>query len=180
MTHLLFLIAVFCLTADLFFIGSVSTFINKAGAKVLTMLLIFPTIIILSTGIGLWLGRFISPYLDYLSNWYSATLLFLLSIKFAHSGIKLHTLKQSINPISKSGMITFSISFLINSLFVGFAFGLLQMFYNQIFVLITVALITLFLGIIAGLKIKKLYAIRYDLLSALFLLLLSVLIVLKI
>lgn len=180
MTYLLFFIAILCLTANLFFIGSVSAFINKMKPKAMIILLIYPTIIVFATSIGLYLGKILFPYLDYLSNWYAATLLFLLSLKFMYSGFKLHTLKQSINPINKSGIITFSITFLINSLFVGFAFGLLQITYSQIFELTAVALLILFLGIITGLKIKKLYAFRYDLFSALFLLLLSILIVLKI
>lgn len=180
MTYLLFLIAALCLTADLFFIGSVSIFINgRIGARIVLILLIFPTIIFFSTSIGLSLGRLISPYLNQLSSWYSATLLFLLSLKFVYSGLKLHTLKQGINPISKSGIITFSITFLINGLFVGLAFGLLKMICNQSFILVIVALVTLFLGMLTGLKVKKLYTFRYDLLSALFLLLLSILIVLK-
>lgn len=181
MLTLIFVIAVFVLSFDVFIAGTVVGFLQKKTDlsqlfKLQTFLGFFCSVMFL---VGMTIGKTTHTYFSQWSSWYASTILFLLALKLLYDGLRLHKLRQSINPTDKKGLIAITAMVSINTIFTGVAFGLLNIAYVYNWYPAMVFILAVSLGYFAGFKMKKLISLRVELFSALIFFLLAIVIAIK-
>ncbi len=181
MTLSLFLITVLVVSVNIFITGSVVGFLQKeADKKQLFRLILTPTTLVaIVLLIGILIGKLFIPFFQNMASWNAATILFLLSLKLAYDGIRLHKIRQSVNPLNSQGLIAISTSIALNALFTGIAFGLLNIPYSYIIYAYAILLSAIFLGYSLGSKMKRLISGRVDIFAAIFFFLCALFIILK-
>lgn len=177
--YLIFVIATLFLSVDVFFVSSKAVVVNKTNTKILKQIIFLPISIIFGTALGMFLGKITMPFLIPLNYWYASTLLFMLSVKYIYTAFKLHKHKQNINVNNSKGLLILAFTLIINALLVGIAFGLLNINYKQLLAVFVISFATMLIGLLSGIKQKKQYNIRYDLISAIAFLIISILIISK-
>lgn len=182
MVSLLFIIAIFIISVDAFVAGTVAGFLSsKIDHKLLFRLQIFLGLISSAVLlIGMMAGKFIFNFVSAWATWYASTLIFLLALKMLYDGLRLHKIKQSINPIDKKGLLAITAMVSINTLFTGLAFGALNIDYNFIWHVLIFMILAVSLGYFAGLKMKKLISLRLSIFSAIMFFIIAIVITIKI
>ncbi len=173
----LFYIAIFLLSADIMLTATNATFINKLNVKILAKLLFLPISIMGFIGLGLLIGKAILPQSEHVSYWYASTALFILSVKLTYSAFRLQQHKLSVNINDYRALLLIIFTLAVNSTLCGTAFGLLNIGYKLLIPTFIIALLVMIIGIITGLKIKNLFSVKYDLMSAIGFLCLAIIII---
>jgi len=150
----LFYLSLIIISIELLFIGLITGFYQKEF-KIKDILLFFQTgiVVFIFLKLGQLLASATIKIAPQYSNWYAATILFVLGLKMFYDGIKMRKLKQYINPLEYKGLLIYGVLSGINSFFVGLTFGLLgiaNQFLNRSAALFILVLVT---GYIFGLKI---------------------------
>lgn len=174
-------ISTFCLilvTVELLMLGSVAGFFQqKINVKVILRLLLASTsifaTIIFGKQLGLWGYRFFPDY----SMWYGSSILFVLSLKYMYDGLRMKKIKSSINPLDNQGLFVFLYTMGINGMFLGIAFGLFQLDLSINLYAFISTIVFVLIGFLIGTKMKKLIAIRYELIISILLLTSTIIIV---
>ena len=165
----LFYCTVLLLAIEVSYVGKVMGFFQKEFVVNDLVKLVFATLLIVVFLVfGSLFGNLAVELLAGNSLWYASTILFILGIKLFYNGIKLHKVKQQINPLQNKGLIVLSILIGLNAFFVGLSFGLIQLSKSLIFSSFTVLFIGILLGYFTGLKLKNLNSGRYEFLLGIF------------
>ncbi|MFA6401491.1 MAG: manganese efflux pump [Salinivirgaceae bacterium] len=130
----LYITAAFILSAELFLLSSVTSFIKqKFSIKELLKLLLVAAISSIVLYVAVLMGGLIGNFIPELRNWYAASLFFTLGLKLLYDAFKLAKTKRAINPLDKQGLIILTFFSTINSLFVGIGFGMLSLPWTDCF-----------------------------------------------
>lgn len=180
MLAFLFFCTVFMLSIELSYVGKVMGFFQKEFmVKDIAKLFSASIIIVFFLIVGSFLGNASVKVLEGNSLWYASTVLLILGIKMFYDGIKMHKVKQLINPLHNKGLLILAILVGLNSFFVGVSFGLMQI--SVLF--IYVSLIILFAGILwgyfIGLKLKSLNPHRYEFFLGIIYIIIAIIMVVK-
>jgi|GEM_PF-4383462 putative Mn2+ efflux pump MntP len=178
MIFYLYITASFILSAELFLLSSVTSFLKqKFGITILVKLLLVALITTIVLGGALFMGSLIGNFIPELRNWYAASLFFVLGLKQLYDSIKLAKTKRAINPLDKQGLMILTFFSAINSLFVGIGFGMLSLPWMDYFW----GILPLFLGAISGyfwgLKTNKLRGKHFEIISSVLYLIIAIILI---
>ncbi len=181
MTISIFLISVLVISVNIFITGTIAGFLQKKPdmSQLLRLILTPATLGAFVLLVGVAIGKLFISYFHDMSSWYAATILFLLSIKLAYDGMRLHKIRQSVNPLNSQGLLAISTFISFNSLFTGMAFGLLNIPYSYIAYAFIIFISAMLLGYFRGFKMNKLISLKVDVYSAIFFFLCALFIILK-
>lgn len=181
MLEVLFFVAIFILSVDVFIAGSVAGFLQRTtDFKLIFRLQVFLAFCTSAFFLlGLVVGKLGGTYFSQWSVWYASTIIFLLALKMLYDGLRMHKIRKSINPIDKSGLVALTAMVSINTFFTGIGFGLLNLNYNYFWFVIILFVLVVTLGYFSGFKLKKLIGLRVELFAALLFFIIAVVITLK-
>lgn len=180
MLTFLFFCAIILLSIELSYVGKVMGFFQKEFEIIDIVKLVSASLfIVVFIIIGSILGNTSVKVLSDNSLWYAATVLFILGIKLFYDGIKLHKVKQLINPLDFKGLVILSILVGLNSFFVGLSFGLMQISILLIYLSFIVLVAGVILGYFVGLKSKNLNPSRYEFFLGIIYIIIAVVLLIK-
>ncbi len=177
MLKIILIAALAILSIECYLMGSITSFIQRRVlfADILK-LLISAIIVSIFFTLGIYLGNIIEHALPQFSNWYSATLFFIFSIKMMYDGFKLYKIKRSVNPINWQGFSILTSVVSINGFLIGLGFGLLGCELSNSYFSIIILTFSTLVGYLIGFRIKKLNQGRYELFAAVFYLIIAIII----
>lgn len=175
MIFIFYIGALFLLAIELFLMASITAFFQRKvlaadGLKLLGAAIAASLVL----GTGLYLGSVVNQSWPQFSAWYAASLFFIFSIKMLFDGFKLNKLKRAVNPIDKQGYRILTLLVGINSFFVGLGFGLLEQSVTKFYFGLTIFVFFALVGYLMGFRMKKLNQGRYELLAAVFYLVIAI------
>ncbi len=180
MTSSLFIIATAILSVELFSISMVSRFLEQKSSVRVFFIATLPFVICSAIlYLSLLLGSLVSGLFVDTQNWYSATILFFLSLKLFYDAKKLTQAKRSINPLDFRGLFVLITFAGMNVFFVGVSFGLKTPSLQIILFGILVLFLGTISGFIWGIFAKRLFLKKFDWIAGFIFLIMSLILVLK-
>jgi len=168
------------LSIELFFMGTVVGFFQKQFfIKDTFRFLLSSVITTLFLALGYLIGNFSNQFLQYLSHWFAATVLFILGLKMFYQALKLHKAKQLINPLDFRSLIFLSVLSGLNAFFIGLVFGIMQMVNTLMYLSFLIFFSTLLFGYIFGFRLKKLPSLRFEFIVGILYIIIAIFIVIN-
>ncbi len=163
----LFLGGIIVLSFDLFFTGQVTGFLQqKVNSFDLFKFLVAALTVSVFLELGVLTGKLWNYISSDYSNWYAATIFFVLTLKLVHDGRSLHKTKKSVNPLNPKGLIALTMFSAINAFLAGMGFGLINMDIKYVFLSFLIFYILILAGYIVGLKIRQLIDLKTEYVAA--------------
>ena len=176
----LFFCTVVPLSLELSYTGKVMGFFQKQFvAKDMVKLFLASFIIVIFLVLGSFFGNVSVKILEGNSLWYASTVMLILGIKMFYDGIKMHKVKQLINPLHNKGLLILSILVGLNAFFIGLSFGLMQIQVKYIYVSLTILFAGILWGYSVGLKLKNLNPHRFEFFLGIIYIIIAIILVIK-
>jgi len=176
----IFFFSVLLVSIELAYIGKVTGFLQKklSSADLIKLLssALIPFVFMYA---GVTLGKFGIKYTAEYTQWYAATVFFILGVKLFYDGFRLHKIKQIINPLQNRGLLILAILTGINSFFAGLGFGLLNIKTLYVFYAIALLFTGILWGYFTGFTTKKLNSHQYEFFLGIIYIIIAIFIIIK-